>query len=133
MQGYPDLVTVLVGAHYVHHLLVRPLLTWLPNAHLELSRYEPIGEIEALRTEFGARRLVYGSWYPQYAMGPMLFYLHHTDLSEEELASVCAGNLARILGVHPDNQLGPVFAEHPSGADRARRGSVRRPATASGE
>ena len=77
---------------------MRPLLAWLPNAHLELSRYEPIGEIEALRTEFGARRLVYGSWYPQYAMGPMLFYLHHTDLSEEELASVCAGNLARILG-----------------------------------
>ena len=85
MQGYPDLVTVLVGAHYTHHLLVRPLLACLPNAHLELSRYEPIGEIEALRTEFGARRLVYGSWYPQYAMGPMLFYLHHTDLNEEEL------------------------------------------------
>ena len=32
-------------------------------------------------------------------MGPMLFYLHRTDLSEEELASVCAGNLARILGL----------------------------------
>ena len=49
LQVYPDLVTVLVGAHYVHHLLVRPLLARLPNAHLELSRYEPIGEIEALR------------------------------------------------------------------------------------
>jgi len=82
----------------VHHLLVRPLLARLPNAHLELSRYEPIGEIEALRDEFGAHRLVYGSWYWQYAMGPMLFYLHHTDLNDEELARVCAGNLERILG-----------------------------------
>ena len=98
LQGHPDLVTVLVGAHYVHYLQVRPLLTCLPNAHLELSRYEPIGEIEALRDEFGANRLVYGSWYPQYAMGAMLFYLHHTNLSDEELASVCAGNLERILG-----------------------------------
>jgi len=97
LQGHPDLVTVLVGAHYVHHLQVRPLLAHLPNAHLELSRYEPIGEIEALRDEFGAHRLVYGSWYSQYAMGPMLFYLHHTDLREEELASVCAGNLERIF------------------------------------
>jgi hypothetical protein len=97
LQGHPDLVTVLVGAHYVHHLQVRPLLTRLPNAHLELSRYEPIGEIEALCHEFGANRLVYGSWYSQFAMGAMLFYLHHTDLSEEELASVCAGNLERIL------------------------------------
>ena len=98
LQGHPDLVTVLVGAHYAHHLQVRPLLTRLPNANLELSRYEPIGEIEALRDEFGAQRLVYGSWYSQYGMGPMLFYLHHTDLSEEELALVCAGNLERILG-----------------------------------
>jgi hypothetical protein len=97
LQGHPDLVTVLVGAHYVHHLLVRPLLRLLPNAHLELSRYEPIGEIEALRNEFGAARLLYGSWYWRYAMGPMLFYLHHTDLTTTELALVCSRNLERIL------------------------------------
>jgi hypothetical protein len=98
LLGHRDLVTVLVGAHYVHHLQVRPLLAALPNAHLELSRYEPIGEIEALANEFGASRLVYGSWYCQYAMGPMLFYLHLTDLAEEDLALVCAGNIERILG-----------------------------------
>jgi hypothetical protein len=98
LQSHHDLVTVLVGAHYAHHLQVRPLLARLPFAHLELSRYEPIGEIEALAREFGAGRLVYGSWYSQYAMGPMLFYLHHTELAEEDLALVCAGNLERILG-----------------------------------
>jgi len=97
LQAYPRLVTVLVGAHYTHALWVRPLLRALPTAYLELSRYEPIGELEALRDEFGARRLVYGSWHTRYAMGPMLFYLHHTDLSDEELALVCAGNLERIL------------------------------------
>jgi len=97
LQAYPDLVSVLVGAHYVHALWVRPLLRLLPNAYLELSRYEPIGEIEALRDEFGAQRLIYGSWYDRYAMGPMLFYLHHTNLSQNELAQVCAGNLERIL------------------------------------
>jgi hypothetical protein len=97
LESHRDLVTVLVGAHYVHHLQVRPLLARLPNTHLELSRYEPIGEIEALANEFGANRLVYGSWYSQYAMGPMLFYLHHTDLTEEDLARVCAVNLERIL------------------------------------
>lgn len=98
LQAYPEVTTVLVGAHYVHALWVRPLLDALPNAYLELSRYEPIGQVEALRDEYGAERLVYGSWYWRYAMGPMLFYLHHTDLSEEELALVCAGNLERILG-----------------------------------
>ncbi len=99
LQAYPELVTILVGAHYTHALWVRPLLTDLPNAHLELSRYEPIGELEALRDEFGADRLVYGSWYSRYAMGPMLFYLHHTDLSDAELAQVCGGNLGRLLGL----------------------------------
>lgn len=98
LQAYPDLQVVLVGAHYVHHALVRPLLQCLPNASLELSRYEPLGDIEALAGEFGARRLVYGSWYPRYAMGSILFYLHHTTLSEAELAMVCRGNLEALLG-----------------------------------
>lgn len=97
LRAYPELVTVVVGAHYVHHLLVRPLLRTLPNAHLELSRYEPIGAIEALCREFGAQRLLYGSWYARYAMGPMLYYLHQTDLSDEELALVCGGNLEKVL------------------------------------
>jgi predicted TIM-barrel fold metal-dependent hydrolase len=98
LQVYPDLVTVLVGAHYVHALWVRPILQALPNAYLELSRYEPIGALEALRDEFGAERLIYGSWYARYAMGPMLFYLHQTNLSDEELALICAGNVERVLG-----------------------------------
>lgn len=97
LQSYPSLVSVLVGAHYVHALWLRPMLAALPNAHLELSRYEPICEIESLRDEFGAERLVYGSWYSRYAMGAMLFYLHHTNLTDAELALVCAGNLERIL------------------------------------
>ena len=98
LQAYPSLVAVLVGAHYVHALWLRPMLAALPNTYLELSRYEPICEIESLCDEFGAERLVYGSWYSRLAMGPMLFYLHHTNLTDAELASVCAGNLERILG-----------------------------------
>jgi hypothetical protein len=97
LQEYPHIVSVLVGAHYVHALWVRPMLGALPNAYLELSRYEPIGELESLRDEFGAGRLVYGSWYSRYVMGPMLFYLHQTSLTDAELRMVCAGNLERIL------------------------------------
>ena len=97
LQAFPNLVTVLIGAHYSHHLWIRPFLNHLPNAYLELSRYEPIGQVEALRDEFGAERLIYGSWYSRYAMGPILFYLHRTDFTEDELKMVCAGNLERIL------------------------------------
>ena len=103
LTAYPDLVTVLLGAHYTHALWVRPLLRALPNSHLELSRYEPMGEVEALRDEFGAERLIYGSWHPRYAMGPVLYYLHHAGLSDEELELVCSGNLERILKMGADD------------------------------
>ncbi len=97
LSAFPELVTVLVGAHYSHALWVRPLMTTLPNSYLELSRIEPLGEVEALCDEYGAERFVYGSWYDRFAMGTMLFYLHHTDISRSDLELICAGNLLRIL------------------------------------
>ena len=97
LQAFPNLITVLVGAHYTHALWVRPIMKALPNAYLELSRYESIGEVEALRDQFGASRFIYGSWYWRFAMGPMLYYLHHTGLTESELTAICAGNLERVL------------------------------------
>lgn len=97
LQAYPDLNTVLLGAHYTHALVVRPMLNALPHARLELSRYEPIGEVEALARQFGTDRLIYGSWYPRYAMGPILYYLHHTDLNEDGLRQICADNVLRLL------------------------------------
>ncbi|MEM7131019.1 MAG: amidohydrolase family protein [Chloroflexota bacterium] len=98
LQEYPNLASVIVGAHYMHALWIRPLLKALPNAYLELSRYETIGDIEALCSEFGVKRFLYGSWYPRYAMGAMLFYLHHLDLDPSELALICAQNLEKLLG-----------------------------------
>ena len=98
LRQFPGLVTVLVGAHYSHSLVVGPLLRQLPKAHLELSRYEGLGKLQPLIQEFGVERLVYGSFYPRYAMGPILFFLHHLGLDESELTALCAGNLERILG-----------------------------------
>ena len=97
LGAYPELNAVLVGAHYTHAVVVRALLEASSNAVLELSRYEPIGEIEALVDSFGSHRLIYGSWYPRYAMGPMLFYLHHTRMENEDLERICSGNVKRLL------------------------------------
>jgi hypothetical protein len=98
LRPFPDLDVALLGAHYVHASLVRGILRTLPRARLELSRYEVLGGAEALVREFGAHRLLYGSYYPRYAMGPMLYYLHQLDFTEMELAAVCAGNLQDLLG-----------------------------------
>ena len=97
LARFPDLVTVLVGVHYVHYPFVRPFLRSVPTAVMELSRYEIMGQVERLLEEFGCERFVYGSYYPRYSMGEILFYLHHIELSPTELAMICAGNLERIL------------------------------------
>ena len=98
LNDYPRLDVVLTGAHYTHHLWVRPLLTAMPRAHLELSRYEVFDDVRELVREFGAERLMYGSGYPGYAMGPILFYLHHIKLTDRQLALIAGGNLERLMG-----------------------------------
>jgi predicted TIM-barrel fold metal-dependent hydrolase len=98
LRAFPGLDTVLVGAHQMHTSSVRPALRILPRARLELSRYEIFGQIELLKEEFGIERLIYGTYYPRYAMGPMLYSLHHQEFSEEELGLVCAGNVNALLG-----------------------------------
>lgn len=102
LETYPDLNAVLIGAHYTHQMVIRGLLEASSNAVLELSRYEPIGEVEALVDRFGSDRLIYGSWYPRYAMGPILFYLHHTRMNNEDLTRICSGNVKRLLGLQTE-------------------------------
>jgi hypothetical protein len=101
---YPNLTTVLVGANYTHSNMIRPMLRTLPSAFLELSRYENICGVEKLVQEFGADRLLYGSYFPRYAMGPILFGLYRRSISDGDLRSICATNLERILGLDKPTQ-----------------------------
>jgi uncharacterized protein len=98
LRGYEHLHVVIAGAHYTDTLLVHKLLAALPNACLELSRFESLDAINDLIARFGSERLLYGSWYPHYALGPMLYFIHHCGLPEAMLAQICAGNLERLLG-----------------------------------
>jgi hypothetical protein len=99
LSTYRRLRVVLAGAHYSHTLLVQKIMAALPNTHLELSRYESLGAVADAIARFGAGRLLYGSWYSRYAIGPTLYALHHCGLPEQTLAPICASNLARLLGL----------------------------------
>lgn len=98
LRAFPRLQVVLVGAHYSDTVVVRKMLAALPNVSLELSRYESLGAISDLVAQVGAERLLYGSWYPRYAIGAMLYALHHYGFDRATLAAICAGNLERLLG-----------------------------------
>lgn len=99
LRGYPRLRVVLAGAHYSQTLLAHKLLAALPSAYLELSRFESLDAIGDLVRQFGAGRLLYGSGYPRYAIGPVLYMLHRSRLPDAALAQICAGNLEQLLGL----------------------------------
>lgn len=97
LKAFPQAKVVLVGAHYSHHASLWPLLRAVPNLYLDLSRYDVIHGVERLIAHIGYERLLYGSGYPELAVGPYLYYLHHADLSEEVLRAICYDNLAGLL------------------------------------
>ena len=97
LAGFPRVAAVLVGAHYTHAHYLLPLLRHLPQAHLELSRYEGLCGIEDLVEQVGARRLLYGSFYPRYAMGPVLWALRRMQIGDDDLRQILSGTAARLL------------------------------------
>lgn len=101
LSQFRELRVVLVGAHYMHAPYVEPLLRHLPRACLELSRHESLGAVEHLATCIGARRLLYGSYYPRYAMGPILWGLHRLRLEPWQLQRILHGTARDLLGLDP--------------------------------
>ena len=97
---FRELRLVLVGAHYMHAPYLLPLLRHLPRAHLELSRHESLVAIEELVTQVGAQRLLYGSFYPRYAMGPVLWALHRQHIEPPQLQRILDGTTIELLGEH---------------------------------
>ncbi len=102
LADFRELRTVLVGAHYVHAQMVAPLLRHLPRACLELSRLETPGVVEDLVTQIGARRLLYGSYYPRYAMGPVLWALQRQQIESWQLQRILDGTARELLGLDKD-------------------------------
>ena len=97
LAEFRELSVVLVGGHYTHAPYIPQLLRHLPRACLELSRHETLGAIEDLVTSVGARRLLYGSYAPRYAMGPVLWGLHRLAIEPWQLQRILDGTARELL------------------------------------
>ena len=75
----------------------RPLLKRYPTLYVETSRYELDGGIAELCRKYGGERLIYGSGYPEFAMGGALITAMHADISDDEKEMILGGNLQRLL------------------------------------
>ena len=99
LRASPDVTAVLTEVVYQQFSWAIPLVRSLPNLYVELSRWVMIDGIPRLLEAVGDERILYGSRFPEGAMGPQLYNLHHHGFSEETLGRICSGNLERLLGM----------------------------------
>ena len=100
LKEHRDLNVVLAEVPYGHAAWALHLLRSLPNLHIDTSRFLSTDGVSKLMDAVGDRRILYGSRFPDSAMGPNLYHLHRCGLGESSLAAICSGNLKRMLGMH---------------------------------
>lgn len=95
---FPDLVCVICDhGCWGEDRYFRPLLERYPNVCVDTAQYLLDGGIEALVADYGARRLLYGSGFPESYFGGMMMALQHAQIPDEAKAAIAHGNLERII------------------------------------
>ncbi len=94
-----DVRAVLSEAKYHDASWALPLVRSLPNLDFELSRFVVTGGITSAIEAIGPERVLFGSRFPDSAMSPQLYSLHHCGLDDDDLRAICADNAERLLGL----------------------------------
>lgn len=98
LAEFPDLACVICDhGCWGEDRLFRPLLERYPNVYVDTAQYLLDGGIESLVADYGGRRLLYGSGFPESYMGGMMLALRHARIPDEAKAAISSGNLERIL------------------------------------
>ena len=98
LAEFPDLVCVVCDhGCWGEDRMFRPLLERYPNVYVDTAQYLLDGGLEAVVADYGARRVLYGSGFPESYMGGMMMALKHARLPEEAKMAIAGGNLERLL------------------------------------
>lgn len=100
LAEFPDLLCVLcdVGIWGVDRFL-RPLLARFPGVRAETSLLAlHDGVLDRLVQDFGARRFLFGSGFPDRLPASAMLPLIHADMSGEDRRRIAGGNLSGMIG-----------------------------------
>ena len=98
LAEYPDLVCVICDhGCWGMDRLFRPLLERYPHVYIDTAQYFLDGGLEALVADYGARRILFSSGFPESYFGGMMMALKHARIPDEAKAAIAGGNLARLL------------------------------------
>jgi hypothetical protein len=77
--------------------MFRPLLERYPNVYVDTAQYLLDGGIEALVADYGCRRVLFGSGFPESYFGGMMMALKHAQIPEEAKEAIAYGNLEHLI------------------------------------
>ena len=98
LKEFPELVCVICDhGCWGEDRRFRPLLERYPNVYVDTAQYLLDGGIESLVTDYGPRRLLFGSGFPECYIGGMMLAIKHANISEDAKVAIASGNLERIL------------------------------------
>jgi predicted TIM-barrel fold metal-dependent hydrolase len=98
LAEFPDLVCVICDhGCWGMDRLFRPLLERYPHVYIDTAQYFLDGGLEALVADYGARRILFSSGFPESYFGGMMMALKHARIPDEAKAAIAGGNLERIL------------------------------------
>jgi predicted TIM-barrel fold metal-dependent hydrolase len=95
---YPALPLLLVGADYRSQRILLPLLEAFHNIYLSIgSNYIVHRGIEQCVATVGARRLLFGTGFPDVDMPAHISLLMYAEIADDEKRLIGAGNLERLM------------------------------------
>lgn len=99
LAEFPDLVCVICDhGCWGMDRMFRPLLERYPNVYVDTAQYLLDGGIESLVHDYGPRRLLFGSGFPESYHGGMMLALWRAWIPDDAKVDICRGNLERLLG-----------------------------------
>jgi hypothetical protein len=98
LAEFPDLVCAICDhGCWGTDRMFRPLLERYPNVYVDTAQYLLDGGLEALVADYGARRLLFGSGFPESYLGSMMLTLRHARIPDEAKEAIASGNLERVI------------------------------------
>ena len=98
LRSFPKLV-VITGTQGTNPLdrYAWPLIEKYPHLYFDTSAYFVDGILESFVKRFGASRLLFGTGYPDHAIGGSILMLYQADLSDRDKEAIASKNLERLL------------------------------------
>jgi len=98
MNDFPNLTAVLSYAQcWPSDRWFRPLLDAYPNLYYDMSYMQTAAGLPDLVKRYTARRILFGSAYPEQYAGALMMVIKHADIGADDKALVAGGNLKRLL------------------------------------